>query len=217
MVYKLAILLTLCEITATGARSEQIGHWLLEIDPMTEMIAKFREDVEAARAPIILQAASFDLKYDGDGAPSDPTKRATAARWSRVIIDALKLSGLRTMDGPGVTPQQRQQIDEMRQKMIERMPFGMRSQARSQIGDIVLLFDDRVAPCARIDGAYAAFIMMINPQSGVASDYGSIGVFAIGMGACGERGGYAERRLGSTLNRAHRALIRDLWMHGAEQ
>lgn len=197
-----------------SARGEQIGQWQLDVDRMASIMNQLRTEVDAAHALFTIQAATFTIKYDGNAVMSDESKRATHARWSRAIVDALKLSGLRQMDDANSTPQQRQQLVEMRAKLINRMPFGLRSRAQNEINNISVLMDDKMAPCTRIDGAYGATVMPILPRTEVASEFGSFGVFVFGMGSCGERGGYAEQRLGYTFDRVQRTLVRDLKTHG---
>ena len=202
---------------AAPARSRPVGDWQVEIDPMTEMLTQFRTEVATARVPLIIRAKSFDVKFDGDAIVSRQDKLAILARWTGVVVEALKVSGLRPMDGPGSTAQQRQQLAEMRQKLVDRMPFGLRSQMCNRIGNIPMLMDDSRAACTARDGAYAAFVMEFRPQESVASDFGSLGVIAIGFGACGESGRYAEVRLDNTWDRAERALFDELLAHGVQE
>ncbi len=202
---------------ATQARCEQVGDWMLETDPMTEVLGQLRTQVEAAGAPFTVQASSFDITYNGDVRLSDQQKLAIHERWSRTVVDALQAGGMRPMDGPGITPAQRTQLANMRQTMIDRLPFGMRAHMRENVGDISMLMDESAAPCTRIDGAYGGIVMPMRPRAAVGSDFGSIAVFVFGIGSCGVRGEFAERRLGYTFDRATRALVRELRTRGADQ
>lgn len=202
---------------ASTASGEQIGQWRLEIDPMTEPLTQLREEVARTGAPFTIVAASYDFKYDGDAPVSDEQKLAALARWSRVLVDALGISGLRLIDESQISAQERQQFAEMRQKFVDHLPFGMRAQMRDQMGGVVMLMDESMAPCTRIDGAYAAVLFTIQPRVAVTSEFGSIGMFVFGLGSCGERGGYAEHRLDYTSERVKRALVRDLRTQGADR
>lgn len=213
----LAMAWTLVLATASPARCEQVGAWTLEIDPMSEVLGQLRTQVAASGASFTIEASSFDITYEGNVQLSDQQKLAIHARWSNVMLDALKASGLRPMDGPGITPAQREQLANLRQTMIDRLPFGMRAQMREHVGDIAMLMDETSAPCTRIDGAYGGMVMPMHPRAGVGSDFGSIAVFVFGMGSCGVRGEYAERRLGYTFDRAKRALFRELTARGADR
>jgi hypothetical protein len=211
---RLFVGLALLIIPVCATRAEKVGEWRVETDSMTEPMAQFTAELEAAGLPTVLRVVSFDIRYDGDARPSEEQKAGLQQRWSSAVIEALKRSGLRLMDGPEATPDQRRKLTELRQKMFERMPFGMRNQTQDRFGVMAMLIDDRRAPCTTRDGAYAGFVMTIRPTPNVTSDFGSIAVFTLGMGSCGEKGSYAERRLGYTFDRARWALVDQLQARG---
>ena len=149
---------------------------------------------------------------------SDQQKLAIHERWSTTVVDALQAVEHASDGWPWNTPAQRAQLANMRQTMIDRLPFGMRAHMRENVGDIAMLMDKSAAPVfTRIDGAYGGIVMPMRPRAGVGSDFGSIAVFVFGVGSCGVRGEYAERRLGYTFDRAMRALVRELRTRGADQ
>lgn len=206
----LAVMIAAAAVFPRAATAETVGSWNLEVDPMLEMVTAFRAEVRRQRALVLIEAAAYDISSDVIEPMDGVQKKELAREWQLAIVSELESYDFRHMKPDELPASQRQVFDDMREKLFEAMPFGMRARARAQFGEIFILLDDNEASCTAYDGAYGATVMSILPEAQVGSDYGSIAVVVFGLGACGQEGGYSPRRLVRLIEATKRVVVNNL-------
>ena len=121
----------------------------------------------------------IDLTYCGTENVSDATKRSDLDDWQDQLKYILALTDYRELDDEELANSPFKNTDEMRDLMAKNLPFAQRNGNRTLGPHVVFLVDDAHRECAAV-----AEVMVLEPESEVKTDYGSIAILLLGVGDC---------------------------------
>lgn len=169
--------------------SAQSGGWEVKLDPMTEVLTALRHSYERLHAPVAVEGVAFDItKSVPSGGTqtveSDRDKRARIDGWQRDIASAFEDEDYDQVDDDELREKAGTTRAEMRNKMIDTMPFDQRESVERHTARELQLLLDNDADCAGDRGAIMAIVFGWYPDEGVAADYGHVAFFIVALGDC---------------------------------
>jgi hypothetical protein len=137
----------------------------------------------------------FELSRTGGASVSLPEKKSLVDRWQRRMLSILRAQRFETTDDPQI----RRSIEDSKTKMLDALPYAKREHDKETMGREILLAINNTSPScsANDEGAIAVVLMVIYPDDDVMSDYGSLEVEFMGLGACGRSTGSAPGYIAS--------------------
>jgi hypothetical protein len=121
----------------------------------------------------------IDLTYCGTQDVPDATKRSDLDDWQDQLKYILAVTDYRELDDEELAKSPFKNTDEMRDLMARNLPFAQRNGNRVLGPHVAFLIDDAHQQCAAV-----AEVMVLEPESGVKTDYGSIAILMLGVGDC---------------------------------
>jgi hypothetical protein len=131
----------------------------------------------ASRATVKMRF--IDLTYCGTENVSDATKISDLNDWQDQLKYVLAVTDYRELDEDELANSPFKNTDEMRDLMAKNLPFAQRNGNRTLGPHVVFLVDDVHQQCAAV-----AEVMVLEPESEVKTDYGSIAILLLGVGDC---------------------------------
>jgi len=160
--------------------------WRIEVDPMTEFLDGIRREVRRVGAPLIVDAMSMDITSASAGRHSLAQRKRLIAEWEDELVDKLEDEDFEAYDEDDWESESGMSLADMREKIIEGLPYNMRDSMRERMGeDIHVLINQTRPACAGENGGMVAIIMSMYPDEDVRSDYGGIAVILMGAERCG--------------------------------
>lgn len=175
--------------STAGSPGELRGNWRLKIDDGNESSSQMEQAFRKAGARIQLRVFSVDIRRDINAPPYSRSGSLTERMASSLVKD-LEQEGFTELDRSDIESKMGIKGGDLMSVIKEKMPFGNRSAGltgENQSARILMKTSGSLT-CVKGDrGAFGAAVMRSDGVKGVRDDYGNIGIFLFGVGACAAR------------------------------
>ncbi len=163
------------------------GEWRLRIDTSTDFIDPLIRQMRKQGIDFFPAVVDIDMTR-APLAPLLPGNAKFSAELAAEVVSTLEDEGFEELSDQALrrsTGKSREQIVET---FKEGAAFGARKLLENTTTTLRVLMKTTGSRCTRNeDGVFAAYLISFSGERGVAVDFGSVGVFVLGLGACGSR------------------------------
>jgi len=200
---------------AAPQRRTRVGHWLLEMDDAATLDAEFGRLYRRFGAAITINSLIIDIERAPD-APAYSSDRQLSEALGNAATDGFVNEGFDEISEEELEESTGMTSLQMLAEVGKRVPFGQRG-IMAHLGSnprVTVLIKSRGAPCTRENrGLFAIYVMRDDGVQGVQVDFGSVGIFVLGWGACGGRSTPLLAYTGDLLNEAKQAVLKEIESH----
>lgn len=168
------------------AQRKKAGDWVVLIDDSKGANDFINQEWRKRGAPLTIDMTHYTLERRTTVSVAQDTKLALIKRLQTAIAESLEEEGYEAISDDDIMAKTGKSTTETLGEVTKRMPFGTRDAPRGTLGPTMLILLNERRPRCTKDGAGAmsAFLASGQPIPQVASDYGSVGLMLLSMGAC---------------------------------
>jgi hypothetical protein len=198
---------------APNADQRQVGKWRLTVDDAKDMSKAFNEQARQNHAALALSVRGYTLAQDTVVATPQPGKLAQLQKLQDRIATSFESEGFDGVSEAAFKAKSGMTIRDMLEKAQGTgTPFGWKRSAPVKFAPFArVMINQRRPACARNDGAFAAYIVAVEPLAGAAADFGQVAVLIMGMGICSRTSSGAVRQfVAGLLDEASDEVLEEL-------
>lgn len=175
---------------APSGERRSVGDWIITIDDAMPADKAFN-----ANAKILANLTSYSIDLHTNRGVSQSEKLAHLERWQRAVANTLEAEGFQLLSDGDLKAYTGMSGKEMLDKSTTLLPFGSRQSAAVKWAPTLLVLLNVERPrCTNAGGVIGAYVMTMEPIPDVASDFGDVSLFLVGLGSCSHSSNSSTRK-----------------------